>query len=243
MPTCIIVGASRGIGLEFVRQLLARGDRVIATARGVAQASQLWSLAGKATYGACTILPCDVTVEESIDSFVREVKNLPDLTRIDYVVLNAGVLKYPNRATEISFDDFAYHLHTNTIGPIITAQRLLQTSIPIGTIMFMSSDSGSTAQFREFEDGFAAYAASKAALNQMLRHMASELRRKQNSTIILAMHPGEVSTDMANVSLDWDVEGIITPAESVAGMLRVIPTKRTAHSGTFWTWEGKEYPW
>jgi NAD(P)-dependent dehydrogenase (short-subunit alcohol dehydrogenase family) len=68
-----------------------------------------------------------------------------------------------------SFDEFAFHLHTNTIGPIITAQKLLHSHIPIGTIAFMSSDSGSTTNFREMEDGFAAYAASKAALNQMLR--------------------------------------------------------------------------
>jgi NAD(P)-dependent dehydrogenase (short-subunit alcohol dehydrogenase family) len=77
-----------------------------------------------------------------------------------------------------SFDEFAFHLHTNTIGPIITAQKLLQTNIPIGTIVFMSSDSGSHGNFREMEDGFAAYAASKSALNMA----------------ILAMHPGEVQT-------------------------------------------------
>lgn len=78
---------------------------------------------------------------------------------------------YPGRqrATEISYSNFAHHLHTNTIGPIITAQRLLATGLPIGTIVFMSSDSGSALNFRDFEDGFGAYAASKAALNQMLR--------------------------------------------------------------------------
>lgn len=88
-----------------------------------------------------------------------------------------------------SFDNFSDHLRTNAVGPIITAQRLLQTGIPIGSIAFMSSDSGSATDFRDFEDGyvrnscharmssyaeaslssFAAYAASKAALNQMLR--------------------------------------------------------------------------
>jgi NAD(P)-dependent dehydrogenase (short-subunit alcohol dehydrogenase family) len=73
------------------------------------------------------------------------------------------------RATEISYSNFAHHLHTNTIGPIITAQRLLATGLPIGTIVFMSSDSGSALNFRDFEDGFGGYAASKAALNQMLR--------------------------------------------------------------------------
>lgn len=68
-----------------------------------------------------------------------------------------------------TFDEFAFHLHTNTIGPILVAQKLLKTNIPIGTIVFMSSDSGSAQAFREMEDGFAAYAASKAALNQMMR--------------------------------------------------------------------------
>ena len=72
-------------------------------------------------------------------------------------------------ATEVSYSDFANHLHTNTIGPIITAQRVLATGLPIGTVVFMSSESGSALRFREQEDGFAAFAASKAALNHMLR--------------------------------------------------------------------------
>lgn len=64
--------------------------------------------------------------------------------------------------------------------------------------------------------------------------------------------------DMANVSLGWEVEGIISPEESVSKMLKVIPIKNVEQSGTFWTWEGKvrlgwtklkladrfkEYPW
>jgi NAD(P)-dependent dehydrogenase (short-subunit alcohol dehydrogenase family) len=138
-----------------------------------------------------------------------------------------------------SFDEFAFHLHTNTIGPIITANRLLQTNIPIGTIVFMSSDSGSQGNFREMEDGFAAYAASKAALNMAVRHLAAELKRKDDDTIILAMHPGEVATDMANVQLPWEVQGIISPEESVAKMIEVIKSKGIQHSGTFWTYENK----
>lgn len=159
---------------------------------------------------------------------VIQLAAVPNL-KIDYVVINAGVLRYPNvsnipnswtlhlanidrelrrcmicagpsdarRLADIlprTFDEFAFHLHTNCIGPIILAQRLLQTMIPIGTIAFMSSDSGSAQNFREMEDGFAAYAASKAALNQALRHMAAELKRKDDDTIILALHPGEVAT-------------------------------------------------
>jgi len=77
----------------------------------------------------------------------------------------------------------------------------------------------------------------------MLRHMAAELKRKESTTTVLAIHPGEVSTDMANIDVDWEVEGILTPQESVEKMLSVIIGKTSKDSGTFWTWEGKEHPW
>jgi NAD(P)-dependent dehydrogenase (short-subunit alcohol dehydrogenase family) len=141
----------------------------------------------------------------------------------------------------------------------------------IKTLIFISSDSGSTTNFLSFEDGFGAYSASKAALNQALRHLSAELQRKyaaagtgrdRQAPVVLALHPGEVSTDMANVTVDWDVEGVITPQESVRCMLKVIEEKgaggvdeggkQSAAAGgkpledgtaTFWTWEGNRYPW
>lgn len=66
MATWMIVGATRGIGLEFVRQLLRRGDRVLATTREASNASLLWKLAGAAPFGACPLLECDLTIETSI---------------------------------------------------------------------------------------------------------------------------------------------------------------------------------
>ncbi|MCJ1311664.1 hypothetical protein MMC25_005337 [Agyrium rufum] len=237
--TWIIIGASRGIGLELVKQLLSYGQHVIATVRDVERASQLWAVAGRADRGACQLLQCDVTSETSINNFVHDVSSIRTLSRIDYVVLNAGILKYPNRATEISFNAFDEHMRTNAIGPVITAQKLLKTGIPIGTMIFMSSDSGSATVFRAHEDGFAAYAASKAALNQALRHMAAELKRQEGVTTILAIHPGEVSTDMADIEVGWQVDGIISASESVAGILRVVTSKSIEQSGTFWTWEDK----
>ena len=63
-----------------------------------------------------------------------------------------------------SYEDFAYHVHTNAIGPIICAQRLLKAGLNIGCITFMSSDSSSSGRFRDDEDGFAAYGASKGTI-------------------------------------------------------------------------------
>jgi len=244
--TWLVIGASRGIGLEFVRQLLAQGHQVIAAVRNVQTANQIWQVSGQQTRpAACLIEQCDVTDEASINEFVKRMELLVSKGgRLDRIVLNAGILKYPNRATEISFQDFAVHLHTNTIGPIIIAQKLLQISsaAPPSKLVFISSDSGSTALFREYEDGFGAYAASKAALNQMLRHMAAELKRKGDKwedVCVLAMHPGEVQTDMANIDVDWEVEGIISPEESVEKMLKVIDEKDKSQSGTFWCWDGR----
>ncbi|PKY08586.1 putative short-chain dehydrogenase [Aspergillus campestris IBT 28561] len=239
--TWLIVGASRGIGLEFVRQILAHGHRVIATARKPGSALEA---VVRDTAERATVLECDVSSGESITRFTEQLVKT-GVKKIDYVVINAGILEYPNRTLEMSFDHFARHLHTNTVGPIITAQKLLQqTEVAIGTIAFMSSDSGSTQRFLSFEDGFAAYGASKAALNQALRHMAEELKRKGRGTVILALHPGEVATDMANIEITWEIDGgQISAEESVRGMLEVIQEKTIERTGTFWTWENVEYPW
>ncbi|KAF2171944.1 hypothetical protein M409DRAFT_18175 [Zasmidium cellare ATCC 36951] len=238
--TRVVVGASRGLGHEFVKQLLARGDSVVATVRkpGLENAASLWPN----SEDRCQIYDCDMLSAESIDAFAKQLQQ-SGIGHIHDVVVNAGVLKYPNRASEISYKDLAFHLHTNTIGPIICAQKLLQTGIAIDRITFISSDSGSAQEFRDFEDGFAAYGASKAALNQMLRHMAAELKRKGRDTTIIALHPGEVKTDMANIDVGWDVEGQMTPAESVSACIKVIESKNANDSGTFWTWENKAYPW
>ena len=112
MPTWLIIGASRGIGLEFARQLLSRGEQVIATVRDPEKAAELWSLSSAVPMDACRLLLCDVSSDElttvslSIQSctmpsnlrqtFVNELSRFRGLQRIDYVVMNAGILRYPN---------------------------------------------------------------------------------------------------------------------------------------------------
>jgi len=117
MPqTWLIVGASRGIGLEFVTQLLSQGHIVIATARAPATSppvdrlgngSRLYSLTGTPNGRNLTILECDVSDETNIKRFGEQIRKLGrrgavlEWGVIDVVVLNAGVLVYPNRMSEM----------------------------------------------------------------------------------------------------------------------------------------------
>ncbi|KAJ5134769.1 hypothetical protein N7526_006134, partial [Penicillium atrosanguineum] len=207
--------------------VVSLGHFVIAGVRRPSGAEKLSQLiAQQPGSERCLVEQCDVTSEDSINNFVNKVSEATQRGLIvNNVVLNAGVLKYPNRATEMY-------------------EKLIKLNPdnPPSKVVFISSDSGSTASFRSHEDGFGAYGASKAALNQMLRHMAAELERGgggRSKTTILAMHPGEVQTDMANVELGWEVDGMIDPPESVEGMLKVIKEKDEKDNGTFWCWDGR----
>jgi NAD(P)-dependent dehydrogenase (short-subunit alcohol dehydrogenase family) len=137
-------------------------------------------------------------------------------------------------------------------------------------LAFISSDSGSAGKFLGgMEDGFAAYSMSKAALNMGVRHLACELIRKHDPTneyyydgtgraspVVLAIHPGEVKTDMAtSINVPWTVEGQMEVEESVRGVLKIIDSvgwgglnegggKESKDQGaTFWDWNGKRHPW
>lgn len=70
--------------------------------------------------------------------------------------------------------------------------------------------------------------------------MAAELKRKGNTTTtVLAVHPGEVATDMANLDLGWDVVGQMSVEESVGACIGVVESKTPADSGSFWQWDGQ----
>lgn len=289
--TYLILGASRGIGLEFARQLLQLKHQVIAVVRDPSTASQLWQVTGNlmSRPGSCIIEQCDVGSSPDIAQFVSRMRLFVERGgNIDSIILNAGILDYEKGlgALNVEFDMLERHLRVNCVGNVVLARKLLMLNdlpavqqrreqeqaldssdyVLVGRqVVFMSSDSGSMTDFREYEDGFAAYGASKVALNMMIRHMAAELKRRaknkeeeakidwqsrgrtieawEDEVCVLAMHPGEVSTDMANVELGWEVEGVITAEQSVRAMLDVLHDKKSSQSGTFWRWDGTQHPW
>ncbi|KAG9235142.1 short-chain dehydrogenase [Amylocarpus encephaloides] len=258
--TYLIIGASRGIGLELTSQLLDKNQFVIATERvswPEDTSPGLFSLSTThKNSGNVRILNCDVSKEESVTDFVQSVESLLVEGLIDVAIFNAGILEYPARVSDFSRYAFSHHLQINALGPLQAASLLLANPLlTLRTLVFVSSDSGSASQFLSHEDGFAAYSMSKVALNQGLRHLSYELVRKYENEkskcpVVLAIHPGEVKTDMASsVNLVWEVPGQISVGESVEGVLRVVEEKGWSREvngnggATFWDWNGDRHPW
>lgn len=233
----LITGASRGLGLEFTRRYLERGERVFATCRRPESARALRAL-GAAHGDRLSVVPLDVSDAESIRASHRAVSR--ETEGLDLLINNAGM--YSTRGSEdpserlgrLRFDDALLLLRANAVGPLMVAQQFLDL-LEAGRsprIVSISSEYGSVSE----NTGFPYYyAASKAALNMLMRSLAAEAKRHRITTVLL--DPGWVSTDMGGP------EAPVTPAQSVAGMIGVIDGLTARHNGRFFTREGREAPW
>jgi NAD(P)-dependent dehydrogenase (short-subunit alcohol dehydrogenase family) len=232
-----ISGASRGIGLEFVRQLLARGDSVEAGARVPWEARQLTSLARDAG-GRLRIHALDVTDAASVRAFAAAVSEAP----IDVLINNAGISGKWSPFGELDFEDMAHVMETNALGPMRLSSALIplvlkgntRKIIHLTTRMASLTDN-TPAGVYGFAGGAYAYRMSKAALNAGMRTMAVDFHEKGLITAVL--NPGWVQTDMGGKMAPMRVD------ECVQGLLRVIDELTLARSGCFYDFQGGEVPW
>lgn len=218
MPTVMVVGASRGIGLEFACQYAADGWRVHATTRTPDQPGRLGKLEG------------EVVVHE-LD--VRRADQIVDLTAalepegIDVLIHNAGVSDRGGRSRDEVMD-------INAEAPIKVAEALLP-AVNRGTekkIVLITSQMGARHGSKR---SLGTYGDSKAALNDRLRALAPAWGSE--GLIAIVMHPGWVRTDMGGAGAPVSVE------DSVTGMRQVIARLTPAEHGRFWTWNGREHAW
>lgn len=243
--TALVTGANRGIGLEFVRQLLARGDHVVAACRHPGKASALNTLAGEHP-GRLHVLPLDVADAKSRASLLHDLPLvLGDDGRIDLLLNNAGVLHSGERFGHVEQAMLDDSLRTNAIGPFLLAQALVpllcdvapghadDTGSPRTVIANISSQLGSIANTTRF--GTPSYAISKAAQNMASVLLARALAER--GIVVLALHPGWVQTEMGGAQAQ------VTPADAVAGLLQVIDGATQAQSGSFVDWRGEPLPW
>jgi NAD(P)-dependent dehydrogenase (short-subunit alcohol dehydrogenase family) len=232
---CLVTGANRGIGLEWVRQLLARGDRVVATARHPGKANALNALAGEHP-GRLHVLPLDVADPRAIAELQRELLLLSDdgeADRLDVLVNCAGVLHSGERFGKVDAATLDDSFRTNAMGPFLLTQALAPRLADGARVANISSQLGSIAGLTGF--GTPSYNISKAAQNMATALLAAALRPR--GIIVVALHPGWVKTDMGGAG------ATVTPAESVHGLLRVIDGSKLADSGRFLDWRGQSLPW
>ncbi|MEM1349287.1 MAG: SDR family oxidoreductase [Myxococcota bacterium] len=222
----VVTGANRGIGLEFVRQLAARGEEVHATARKPQEASALRQVEGDVTVHAL-----DVGSAESVAAFREALQGAP----VDVLINNAGVLLREGGLGAIDFEMMTTCFQVNTLGSLRVSQALLEQVKASETkkIVHISTQMGSIAD--NSSGGAYAYRASKAALNMVSRSMARDL--SEEGVVVFAIHPGWVQTDMGGSSAK------LTAEHSVASMLRKIDASDMGMTGTFQNWDDQELPW
>lgn len=224
MSTVLIIGASRGLGLEFARQYAAEGERVIGTVRREPDGDRLREFGARP-------LTLDLDRESSIGDLWLTLSQEP----IDIVIINAGLygprtedLVAPERA------DFDAVMHTNVWAPMqlipALAPGLERTG---GRLTLLTSRMGSIGQMTSSAGWL--YRASKAAANAVLK--AASLELGPRGVTCLALHPGWVRTDMGGPQAEIDA------LPSVLGMRQVIAAAGPEANGRFFDYTGAEIAW
>lgn len=227
MRRVLVTGASRGIGLEFVRQYLLRGDEVFAACRDPENADQLLEYESDRLH----VITLDVADERSIESSYAVVRAQTDA--LDVLINNAGVLLDDDELGSLTFDNLLYALRVNAVAPVLIAQRYLDL-LQRGDdpkIVALTSEHGSITM--KPDGGPYGYSASKAALNMFMRTLAFDL----HGITAFVLDPGWVRTDMGGHGAE------LSPARSVSGMIQIIDATTPYHTGHFFRWDGEEEPW
>ncbi|MBC7814335.1 MAG: SDR family oxidoreductase [Burkholderiales bacterium] len=241
MKRTLITGAGRGLGLEFARQCLQRGDTVFATVRAPADAPALVDL--QAAYGdKLTIVPLDVADKDSIEASYQRVREHTD--RLDLLVNNAGIGAISKNVGDVNayrvlgqLDDerLLFMLRVNAVAPLMIAQRYLDLLQASDAPRVVSISSGRGSLHDKTTGGSYGYSTSKAALNMFMRSFAFDVL--EFGIINVVINPGWVQTDMGGSDAE------LMPEESIAGILRVVDSLTPADAGRFLDWQGNEHPW
>jgi len=223
MPSVLVTGANRGIGLEFARQYAAEGWQVIATCRDPEAATQLKALAGEIRVEAL-----DIGDDAEIARLAKRLGDQP----IDLLINNAGVYGTGRGSDTAAWLDV---LRVNCIGPRHLAERLAGNVARSRQRLIASLTSGMGSIAQTDDGGYLIYRTSKAALNMAMRALAAELRSRKINVIVVS--PGWVRTDMGGRSAP------LSPQESVTAMRRLFERIMPVDSGKFFDRGGAEIPW
>lgn len=246
--TALVQGASRGIGLEFARRLLASPavGRVYASCRTPSRAPDLQSLiqAGGERIQALTM---DVTAEASVAE-VAQGMGANNCT-LDLIINCAGVLhdgdmQPERRLADIDPVNMLRSYQVNAVGPLLVAKHFHPLLADRGKSVFasLSARVGSIGDNRL--GGWYAYRAAKAAQNMITRNLSIELRRRRPGVICIALHPGTVDTHLSQPFQRNLPKGQLFPREhAVRQLLAVIDSVTSADNGGFFAFDGEPIVW
>jgi len=230
MPTVLITGASRGLGLEFARQYAGDGWRVLACCREPEAADELNRLAA-ASEGRVSVHRLDVDDGASVAACREELTG----AEFDVLINNAGIIG--DRGAGLGDMDYAAFeacLRTNVVGPMRVTEAFADRFAAAGEkkLVTISSRMGSIA---ETAPNAIIYRTSKAAVNMLMRCLSMELAGRGVTSVVV--HPGWVRTDMGGRG------AALTPTESVAALRKVIAGLSKRDNGCFFNYDGQPIPW
>jgi len=227
MPTVLITGSNRGLGLEFARQYAAAGWKVLATCREPQNAAELNAVAGE-----IQVLPLDVSDFLAIDT----VSRILSAEKIDLLLNNAGL----NGSSAIAFgetdyEDWSEVFRVNTQAPLKMAECFVEqvANSDKKLIVSLSSRLGSIGENDEGEQY--TYRSTKAALNAVNKSMSVDLAERGITAVVL--HPGWARTDMGGP------DAAVDPVDSVTGMRAVIDNLTSADGGSNFSYDGSSIDW
>lgn len=231
MPTVLITGANRGLGLEFTRQYAADEWQVFAACREPDAANELQQLAARSG-GRIRVLKLDVTDTASVRAAAAGLKDEP----VDLLLNNAGVGSPRNQQLgSLDYAAWARVLDANTLGPMRVVEAFLG-HVAKGKqkrIVTITSAMGSIED--NTSGGSYAYRSSKAAVNIVVKSLSIDLAPRGITCVV--MHPGWVRTDMGGQG------GKLSPTECIQSLRSVIAKLRPEDSGRFLNYDGEPFPW
>lgn len=244
----LIVGATRGIGLGFVRSLLNddRVQRLFCTYRSTDTAGELFELRDKLP-DRVVCVPMDVTDESQISDAIQKIGDTVEEIHLALYcvgILHEGEISPEKSLRDLKAEHLLYSFQVNSIGAVLLAKhaaKLFNRHKP-GLFAAISAKVGSIGD--NGLGGWYGYRASKAALNMFLKTASIEYGWRCPNTIVVALHPGTTDTGLSKPFQDNVPEEQLFSVEKTVSLLSGVMSNLTIDdSGEFYSWNGNRLPW
>jgi NAD(P)-dependent dehydrogenase (short-subunit alcohol dehydrogenase family) len=238
----LVIGASRGIGLEFVHQLLADS-----------QVTKLYATYRQGTDALLQIvdprlecLAVDVTSEAQITAATQIIQASGRLHLVVNCVgiLHTDLIQPEKSLRHINSDQLVQYFQTNSISAVLWAKHL-QPFFKHPEKSVFASISAKVGSIGDNElGGWYGYRASKAALNMLMRNVAIEYQRTCPQAIVVLLHPGTTDTELSQpFQTNVLPSKLFTVGRTVSQLLTIINHLKISDSGKFYNWDGTQLPW